>query len=157
MARLTVAKRIDAPIEAVWASWDDFGNIDRFNPHVRHSRLLSDAEKPTGVGSSRQCDLIDGRSWIRERVVGYRPQNRLKVEVYEGTMPIKSMRATVEFEKISDGRTRVRMTADFEPKFGVVGRLMLPLMKRRFRSLLQDLLDSNAAYVEHGEVVPAAA
>lgn len=57
MARLTVARRIDAPIDEVWKSWEDFGNIYRFNPGLKHSYLLSDPDRPTGVGSERQCDL----------------------------------------------------------------------------------------------------
>ena len=157
MARVTVAKRIAAPVDAVWRSWEDFGNVYRFNPNLKFSRLLSDPGQPTGVGSERQCDLADGKNWIRERIVEFRPQESLKVEVFDGTMPMKSMLATITFEEISGGRTRVRMSVDFEPKLGVVGRLMVPLMRRQFRSMLQAFLDCSAAHVERGEVVPAAA
>ena len=70
---------------------------------------------------------------------------------------MKSMAASLTFEEVATDRTRVRMSVDFEPKFGVIGRLMVPLMRRQFRSMLQPLLDCNAAHVERGEVVPAAA
>ena len=157
MARVTVAKRIDAPVEAVWHSWEDFGNVYRFNPNLKHSRLLSGPAGAIGIGSERHCDLADGKNWIRERIVDVRPQKSLAVEVYDGTMPMKSMVATVTFEAIKGNRSRVRMSVDFEPKPGIVGRLMVPLMRRQFRAMLQAFLDCNAAHVEHGDVVPAAA
>ena len=157
MARVTVTRRINAPIEDVWKTWDDFGNIFRFNPNLKHSRLLSDPGKPTGVGTERQCDFADGKNWIRERILEYRPMKSLKVDVYDGTMPLKSMVATITFEEVRTGRTRIRMSADFELKMGLIGKLMTPLMRRQFRPMLQALLDCNAAHVEHGEVVPAAA
>ncbi len=157
MARVTVARRIDSSIEEVWESWEDFGNIYRFNPNLKHSYLLSDPDQPTGVGSERQCDLADGKNWIRERIIDYRPGRAIRIDAYDSTMPMKSIIASLHFEKISEERTRVRMSVDFEPKFGVVGRLMVPLMRRQFRPMLQALLDCNAAHVERGEVVPAAA
>ena len=157
MAILTVAKNVDAPIGEVWESWADFGNIYRFNPNLKHSRLLSDASEPVGVGSTRHCDMADSKNWIRERIVDYRPHQSVKIDVYEGTLPLKSMLATFDFEKLSNDRTRVQMKVEFEPKMGIVGRLMVPLMKRQFRPMLQSLLDCNAAHVERGETVPVAA
>ena len=157
MARLTLSKRIDAPIEEVWDSWADFGNIYRFNPTLRHSRLLTDATEPTGIGTTRHCDLADNKNWIRERIVDYRPQKLIKIDAYDGTMPLKSLVATFKFHEISKRQTGVQMSVEFEPKFGVVGKLMAPLMKRQFRGMLQSLLDCNAAHVERGEMVPTAA
>ena len=49
------------------------------------------------------------------------------------------------------------MKVDFEPKFGVLGKMMAPMMKRQFRPMLQSLLDCNAAHIERGETVAAAA
>ncbi len=157
MAKLTLAKRVDAPIEEVWASWNDFGDIYKFNPSLKHSRLLSDKNQPTGVGSERHCDLADNKNWIRERIVDHQPLRSITIDAYESSMPLKTMLAKFDFEKISAQRTRVRMTVEFQPKFGVIGSLMVPIMKRQFRGLLQALLDCNAAHVERGEVVPAAA
>ena len=157
MARVTVTRQVEAPVDEVWKSWDDFGNIYRFNPNLRHSQLLSDPDKPTGVGSERQCDFADGKNWIRERIVDYRPGKSIKIDIYDGTMPLKSMSGTLVFEEIRGGKTRIRMTVDFEPRMGVVGKLLTPLMRRQFRPMLQALLDCNAAHIERGDVVPAAA
>lgn len=157
MAQLILAKRVNASIEDVWASWDDFGNIARFSPSLSASYLLTDKDESTQLGSGRQCDFADGKNWVREKVIGYEPLKRLKVDVYDGTVPLKSMVATFDFEEISAQRTRVRMTVDFEPKHGVLGKLMIPLMKKQFGKLLGQLLDANAAYVERGELVQEAA
>lgn len=157
MARVTVSKRIDATIDEVWKSWDDFGNIYKFNPSVTSSTLLNDEGKPTRVGTKRQCDLSDGKNWVREEIVGYDPGKSMKIDVYDGTLPLKSMVATIELEKITEYRTRVRFTADFEPKFGVVGKLMVPIMKRQFGALLQSLLDGNANQVVTARQIAVAA
>lgn len=157
MAKVTVSKRVDATIEEVWKSWDDFGNIYKFNPSVTHSKLLNNEKTPTRVGTKRQCDFTDGKNWVREEVIDYQPKKFMKIDVYDGTLPLKSMVATIEFEKIADTRTRVRFTADFQPKFGVAGLLMVPLMKRQFGKMLQSLLDDNAAHVVKAMQIPVAA
>jgi uncharacterized membrane protein len=157
MAKVIVSKRVDASIAEVWASWDDYGNIDRFNPSITRSYLVTDDTQPTRVGSKRHCDLADGKNWLREEVIAYEPKQSLKIDIYDGSMPLNSAVATFEFESIAPERTRVRMTMEFEPKFGVLGRLMEPLMKRQFAPMLQAMLDGNAAYVERGVEVPRAA
>ena len=157
MATLTISKHVDAPVQDDWNSWDDFGNIYKFNPALKHSRLLSDEKVPTGVGSERHCDMADNKNWVRERVIDYRPMKSIKLDVYDGSLPLKSMVATFSFRKISEQETGVQMQVEFEPKFGALGKMMAPMMKRQFRPLLQSLLDCNAAHVERGEVVAAAA
>ena len=49
METINVKKVIDAPVEKVWESWDDFGNIYKFNPGINASRLLG--EDSTGIGA----------------------------------------------------------------------------------------------------------
>lgn len=157
METLLVSKTVFAPIEEVWASWDDFGNIYRFNPGVRASRLLTDEARPTGDGSRRECDLADGKNWVREEITAYEPQARMEIEVYESSLPLERMIATLEFARLSGDRTEVSMTVEFRPKFGLVGRLMAPLMKRRFAPMLRALLDGNAEFLEKGETAREAA
>ena len=157
MAQVILAKRVDAALEDVWASWNDFGNIDRFNPSVSSSRLLTDVSKPTRVGTRRQCDLSDNKNWVREEIIDYRPLEIMTVAIYDSTVPIRSMVAKFEFEKISDTRTRVRVTADFEPKFGVFGKMMVPMMKKQFSKLFGEMLDGNAEYVERDRSISKAA
>lgn len=155
MQTINVKKVIDAPIEQVWESWDDFGNTYKFNPGINASRLLS--EELTGEGARRECDLKDGKNWVREQIVDYVPLKRMRIDIYESSMPIKTMSAIVTFRSINEAKTQVEFTAEFEPKMGFLGKLMAPLMKRQFRPLLTSMLDGNADYVENGILVPRAA
>lgn len=156
MAKVTVFKKVDAGLADVWSTWDDFGNIYKFNPSLKNSYLLDSEVTSTGVGSERHCDFADDKNWVRERIVGYRPMSFIKIDVFDGSMPLNSMVATFNLRSVAENRTHVEMTVEFEPKFGVIGKLMTPMMKRQFRPLLQTLLDCNAAHVERGEVVAAA-
>ena len=60
MPEVKVKQTIGASLVEVWNSWDDFGNIARFNPNLKRSFLLNDS-KTTGLGAERQCDFIDGK------------------------------------------------------------------------------------------------
>ncbi len=156
MASVTVSKLVQAPIADVWSSWDDFANIAKFNPNLNGSYLLQNSVA-TGVGAQRQCDLADGKNYIRERIIDYTTEKLIVVDIYEGTLPLKSAKATFTFWEAAAAKTEVNMTMEFTPKYGLFGRLMLPMMKPKFRSMLQALLDANANYVERGETIARAA
>lgn len=152
MAHVISSQIVNAPVEAVFAAWDDFANIDRFNPAIQKSEQL-DGTPSEGLGAGRQCTLGDGKNYIRERVIEHVKNKRLVVDIYEGTVPIKSAKGTFTFEVVTPERTKVTMRMDFTPKFGLLGKLMIPMMKPQFRKNVRDMLAGNAAYVERGEVV----
>ncbi len=146
---------VDAPVEKVWAAWDDFGNIDRFNPAINKSRLLEGSPQG-GEGASRQCDLADGKNFVRERVIESIPNKRMVIDIYEGSVPLKSAAGTLDFQPMGPSKTKVTMRLDFVPKFGLLGKLMVPLMRPQFLKNVKEMLAGNAAYVERGEVVSRA-
>lgn len=156
MAKVTVTRTVKAPLDQVWASWDDYGNIFRFNPNLQSSHLLPGSQS-TGLGAKRQCDLADGKNYIRERIIGYDDQKEMVIDIYEGTMPLRSAVAAFSFRSTGQNETLVTMEMTFKPKFGLLGALMVPMMKMKFRQMLQALLDANAAYVEDGKTVGLAA
>jgi ribosome-associated toxin RatA of RatAB toxin-antitoxin module len=155
MAKITVTRNVTAPLLDVWASWDNFGAIARFNPSLKASRLIN-GSAPSGTGATRQCDLADGKNYIRERIIGYFPQQKMVIDIYEGTMPLKKAVATITFRALAPNRTEVAMTMDFVPKMGLLGLLLVPMMKSSFRKMLTRLLSSNADYLEKGLVLNAA-
>ncbi|MEM9164691.1 MAG: hypothetical protein AAGC54_16695 [Cyanobacteria bacterium P01_F01_bin.4] len=73
---------------------------------------------------------------MREEVLEYVPNQCMKIDIYEGTMPLKCAIATLNFKQISRTRTEVTMTIDFEPKIGLLGKLMVPMMKPKFKGML---------------------
>ncbi len=156
MAKVTVTRTVNAPLQDVWASWDNFSDIYRFNPNLNGSHLLPGSAS-TGMGATRQCDMRDGKNFIQERIIGYDPHRKLVIDIYNGTLPLKSAVATFDFRAHGAQRSEVTMTMEFTPKMGLLGKMMLPLMKRQFRPMLQALLDANAAYVETGTEVSRAA
>lgn len=150
MKTVIVEETVDASVADVWSSWDDFGEVARFHPGIKASRLLSGSAQ-SGIGARRQCDLSDGgKQFVRERIVGYSPPHRMVIDIYEATVPIKSAQATLELEPVSSGQTRVTMTMEFTPAMGLLGKLMGPIMASQFKSMLGKVLRSNSKFVTRG-------
>lgn len=156
MAKVEIKRTINAPVAKVWESWNDYGNIDKFNPNLNRSFLIEGSGE-TGLGAKRQCDLNDGKNYIQEKVIEYIPERRIAIDVYNGTMPLKRAIATADMKPLGANRTELTFTMEFTPKFGLIGRLMIPLMKPQFRKLLGKLMDGNKAFVEDGVVIARAA
>ena len=156
MAKIEITETVNAPVTDVWAAWDDYGNIDKFNPNLNRSFLIDDSGE-TGLGAQRQCDMSDGKNFIQERIVEYVPQKKMVVDVYHGTLPLKSAKATISMKPLAIDRTELSFTMEFTPGMGLLGRLMIPMMKPQFRRALTKLVAACKAYVETGEEVKRAA
>ena len=151
MTKMEVTKTVNAPLAEVWKSWDDFGRIARFAPNLKKSYLLEGSAE-TGLGAERHCDMADGKNFLRERVVEYVPEKRLKIDIYESSMPMKSGYATFDLAADGADKTTIKMTMVMVPKMGVVGDALMAVMKPRFTALLNTMLSGNAAYVERGVI-----
>ena len=154
MASISVEKIVNAPLADLWATWDDFANISLFAPTISASYLINDS-RDTGLGAERQCDIAGGKHYLRERVTGYIPNERLEIEIFEVTMPIKDASAVFDFTALDANRSKVRMTMNFTPKMGIIGKLMLPMMKSQMVKNMNGVLASNKKLVEKN--LPAAA
>ncbi|MGB2839318.1 MAG: SRPBCC family protein [Actinomycetes bacterium] len=80
MPQFTLTRHINASVEQVWAVLDNFGEISRWNPGVKHSSLTS--EGPVSQGSTRHCDLAPFGG-VNERIDSYIPNERMTVDIYE--------------------------------------------------------------------------
>ena len=149
--RIVVNQIVAAPIDDVWATWDDFGVVARFAPNLKNSFLV-DGSARSGLGAKRQCDMADGKNYLKEEIVEYVPKERLVIDVYDGSMPVESGRGAFDLEPVDSNKTKVTMTMDFEPKFGIAGKFMMGVMKPKFRSQLQSMLKGNAEYIEQGTI-----
>ena len=78
MTKVSVTKTIDAPLEKVFATWnDEYGDIYKFSPGLSHSQLLENSPAPSGKGALRHCDLKDGKNWLHERLlIMFRPTGK---------------------------------------------------------------------------------
>lgn len=147
MTHVTVKQTVDAPLNIVWDTWDDFGNIADFNPVVKKSYLLDGSTK-SGLGAKRHCDMKDGKNFVREEMVGYTRHKQMVVDIFEGSIPVKDASGTIDFNKIGPNKTEVTMTLEFTPKMGLIGKIMQPVMKKQFTSMVGKLLAGNAVFAE---------
>lgn len=151
MAIVIAHKRIYSSIETVFECWNEgFGDVYKFHPALIHSRILDSSPVKGGLGAIRQCDMKDGKNWAREEIIKSQTNKQIVIKIIEATVPLKTAIATFDLKKVNDDQTAVRLTMDFEPKMGLLGKMMLPMMKKQFGGMLQDLLDANAAYLEKG-------
>ncbi len=65
-------------------------------------------------------------------------------------MPLKKAIVMFGFHQVNISQTEVAMILAFAPKVGVLGKLLISVLKMKFRGMLQELLDTNANYVENG-------
>lgn len=153
MAQIIISRHINAPIEDIWESWDDFGEIAKFHPGIKGSHLINGSARG-GKGADRQCNLSkDGKKFVRERVVSSIPNRQMVVDIYDGTVPLKRAQATLDFKQMGMTSTHVQMTMDFTPGMGILGWLMTPMMKAQFKGMLKKVLASNEAFVINGTTV----
>jgi uncharacterized protein YndB with AHSA1/START domain len=149
--KVVVEEIVAAPIEQVWKTWDDFGVVARFAPNLKKSFLEQGSAK-TGLGAKRHCDMADGKNFLKEEIVEYIPNERLVIDIYDGSMPLESGTGAFDLVAMDSNHTKVTMTMDFVPKFGVAGKMMMGAMKPKFRQQLRAMLKGNADYVEHGKI-----
>lgn len=156
MPEAAVFQTVNAPISEVWQSWDRFDEIYRFNPQINQSPLLSNSVA-TGLGAERHCKHVDGKTYLKERIISYQPEEHLVIDIFDANVPLKTARVTLDFAALSVRQTQVTMRIEFTPKLGPIGWLLTPLLKRQFRKGLSDLLSANANFVENGvEIHPKA-
>lgn len=155
MAQVSVERLIPAPVEQVWASWDAFGDIAKFNPGLKGSRLL-EGSADSGLGARRHCDMKDGKTFVREEITEYLPEKKMVITIIDGNMKLKSAEAIVTLEAHQGNATLLRFDMAFEPKMGVVGQLMVPMMKGMMRKTITKILDGNADYLAAQPIAQAA-
>ncbi len=157
MAEVVVTQVVNAPLADLWHSWDNYDEIYRFNPVINQSPLLPGSAQ-TGIGAERICKHVDGKTYLKERIIGYQPQELIVVDIFDANIPLKKAIVTLDFKAMKDGCSRVTMRIGFTPKFGPLGWFMTPLIKSQFKKGLAELLSANATFVEKGvETHPKAA
>ena len=93
---------------------------------------------------------------MQERVTDHVPQNVIGVDIYDGSIPLRSAHVAIRLRAVDDNRTEVDLTFRFTPKMGLLGRLLVPLMKPQFRKALEALVEGNRTYLEYGVTLNAA-
>ena len=61
--------QIKAPLEKVWAILTTPDLLDKYDPTVKKTTLIS-TEK-TGLGAKRKVEMLDGKNWFDEKIADF--------------------------------------------------------------------------------------
>ncbi|NNC93415.1 MAG: hypothetical protein HKN80_13080 [Acidimicrobiia bacterium] len=112
---MAVRRQVQAPRSAVWAVLADFPNIADWN---------------SGVGARRHCDLAPMGA-LEETISEWVPESRMVVRIDSAAkLPIKEGVVTFSLEE-RDGLTPTEVRYAYQPKFGVLGSMMGPVLDRQ--------------------------
>ncbi|MFI5775597.1 SRPBCC family protein [Nocardia sp. NPDC051570] len=116
---------LDAPIERVWAYFDDFNGLPAFNPGILESRLEEGSART--VGAVRYLTLPDG--FVREKLLKFEPADfELEYSILDSSMPVRDYIAGVRLTPVTDsGKTFVQWWADYTTE-GVDLRQFAPVI-----------------------------
>ena len=80
---------INASIEKIWTALTDLELLDKYDPTVKKSTLLS-AER-TGIGAKRKVLMLDGKNWFDEKVTEFKPNQALTYELTACSFPVHKL------------------------------------------------------------------
>ena len=118
---------IDAPPEKVWSVLASLDALDRYDPAITKSEIVTPSRE--GPGSARRCDTAAG-GWFKEKVAHWEPNESLSFELFECTLPVRRLKHSYTLMPDGSG-TLVRQRMEYELKFGLVGKLMDAMMVRK--------------------------
>jgi len=144
---LEASIEIAAPPARVWAVLGTLDALERYDPGITRSKVLSTAR--TGIGATRQCDLKPG-GWFRERVTAWEPERALGFELFECTLPVKRLKHDYVLTPMPEG-TRVDQRMEYRLKLGPLGVLLdAAYVRRRWRAGIDSFLRGLKQLAERG-------
>ena len=145
---------IDAPQEVVWKAIADFQGIGEFHPYIKTVDLLT--ENNGGLGSKRTCHFNDG-SDLDEEIIAWVEGEKYTINGSNLSIPINVLHGTVGVRTV-DGMSEAYMKIEYQPKFGLIGKLMSTmLMKRALSKRIEDVLAGLNYLITNKKRVPRAA
>ncbi len=151
MATIVVSRTLPVPVKKVWAVLADFGGVHRYHPGLESSPINAGTPE-TGAGSERTCRLYDGNH-LQERITKFVEDQRMEIEIFESSMPLKSGHGVIEVRSV-DGGCEVVMTMTYVVKFGPIGLVMDALMmKGMMKKGLSALLAGLEGHITTGKTI----
>ena len=141
---------IDAPKAAVWSALANFQGVGDFHPYITSVEL--NTEHNGGLGSKRTCYFNDDTK-VDEEVVDWREGERYTVHVTNFSFPLKTLHGILGVREL-DGKSEAFMAMEYEPKFGLLGKLMnVMLMKSAMSTRIDNILKGLETAVTTGRPV----
>ena len=119
---------INATTDKVWQLLTDLEMLDKYDPTVKKSTLVS-SEK-TGLGAKRKVLMLDGKNWFEEKVIVFKQNEALTYQLTDCSFPIKELQHSYSFEKTGN-QIKVKQVMEYTVKFGLIGKLLDTLMIRK--------------------------
>lgn len=119
---------VNASVDKVWNMLTDLELLDKYDPTVKKSTLVS-TEK-TGIGAKRKVLMLDGKNWFDEKVTVFKPNEALTYQLTDCSFPIKGLQHSYSFEKVGN-QTKVKQIMEYTVKFGLLGKLLDSMMIRK--------------------------
>lgn len=137
--------RIDAPADKVWSVLATLDALERYDPGVKKSEIVTPARE--GPGTARRCDLAPG-GWFKEKVGDWRPNEAISFELFECTLPVRRLKHSYTLAPDGAG-TRVRQRMEYDLKFGPLGKLMdAVLVRRKWDAGIKSFFTGLKRYIE---------
>lgn len=128
MATIRNEITVNASIERIWAMLTDLELLEKYDPTVKKSTIVS--KEKTGVGAKRKVLMLDGKNWFDEKVTVFKPNEALTYQLTDCSFPIKGLKHSYTFEP-SGHQTKVKQVMEYTVKFGLFGKLLDRLMIRK--------------------------
>jgi ligand-binding SRPBCC domain-containing protein len=143
--------RIDAPPDKVWSVLASLDALDRYDPVVTKSEIISPERE--GPGSARRCD-VKPSGYFKERIADWQPSQSLSFELFECTLPVRRLKHSYTLTPDGSG-TLVRQRTEYELKFGPVGKLMdVVMVRKKWDAGIKGFFAGLKHYVETGQAPP---
>jgi ligand-binding SRPBCC domain-containing protein len=140
--------RIQASPERVWSVLAKLDSLDRYDPGVTRSEVISSTRE--GPGAERKCELAPG-GWFKERVAEWQPATSLSFELFECTLPVRRLQH--RYELVADGdATILHQRMEYALKFGPIGRLLDAIaVRRKWKAGIDGFFAGLKEFVESGK------
>ena len=119
---------VNASIDKVWTMLTNLELLDKYDPTVKKSTLVS-SEK-TGIGAKRKVLMLDGKNWFEENVTVFKFNEALTYQLTDCSFPIQGLKHSYSFEKLGN-QTKVKQVMEYTVKFGLLGKLLDAMMIRK--------------------------
>lgn len=119
---------VNAPIEKIWSILTNLELLDKYDPTVKKSTLISNEK--TGLGAKRKVYMLDGKNWFDEKITVFEANKALTYQLTDCSFPIKGLKHSYTFET-EGNQTKVQQVMEYTVKFGLLGKLLDSLMIRK--------------------------
>ncbi len=138
---------INAPIEKIWEALTNVGELDKYDPTVKKSTVLSQTTK--GIGASRKVIMKDGKNWFEEKCTVSKKNKALAYELTDCSFPVKNLNHSYAFEQKGEEVT-VKQIMNYEVKFGFFGKILDSLiMRKQSKKGIKLFLNGLKSYTEN--------